>query len=51
LVDAFRENAWLTAGGYHVVQFLSLAVVLAALVLLARKTAAGSAAAAPPASS
>lgn len=32
--DAFRANAWLTPGGYHIVQIASLAVLLACLLLL-----------------
>jgi phosphatidylglycerol:prolipoprotein diacylglycerol transferase len=34
--DAFRANAWLTAGGYHVLQIISLAVLLTCLLLLMR---------------
>lgn len=34
-VDTFRENTWISAGGWHVVQILCLAVTLAALLLLA----------------
>jgi phosphatidylglycerol:prolipoprotein diacylglycerol transferase len=37
-VDAFRANAWLTDDGIHVVQVISLLVVLACLFLLARNT-------------
>lgn len=36
LVDAFRENAPLTAEGYHLIQIVSLTFLLAALFLLAR---------------
>ncbi len=36
LVDAFRANTPLTAGGYHLVQLVSLAVLLFCLVLLLR---------------
>jgi phosphatidylglycerol:prolipoprotein diacylglycerol transferase len=35
-VDAFRENAWLTSSGLHVVQILSLLVMLGSLYLLGR---------------
>ena len=37
-VDAYRANAWLTAGGYHLLQLLSLAIVLASLALLAARS-------------
>lgn len=37
-VDAFRANAWLSASGFHVIQLVSLVIVLASLFLLARKT-------------
>jgi len=42
-VDAFRENAWLTSGGLHVIQIISLIVMLASLYLMGRsgETAAG----------
>jgi prolipoprotein diacylglyceryltransferase len=43
-VDAYRENAWLTAGGYHVVQIIALVVALAALGLLAWRSHAATAA-------
>ena len=33
-VDAFRDNAWLTPGGYHVVQIISLAVLVLCLFFL-----------------
>ena len=33
-VDAFRDNAWLTQGGYHVVQIISLVMLLACLFFL-----------------
>jgi phosphatidylglycerol---prolipoprotein diacylglyceryl transferase len=33
-LDAYRDNAWLTADGYHVVQMLALAVMLGCLVML-----------------
>ncbi len=36
-VEAYRENAWLTAGGFRMVQILSLFVLLSVLVLLARR--------------
>ena len=36
-VDAFRANAWLTNSGYHVLQILSLLILLAALFLLGRQ--------------
>jgi prolipoprotein diacylglyceryltransferase len=35
--DAFRANALLTAGGYHVVQIASLGVLLVSLWLMSRK--------------
>jgi phosphatidylglycerol:prolipoprotein diacylglycerol transferase len=35
LVDAFRDNAWVTAGGYHVVQIISLVVMIGGLYLAA----------------
>jgi len=35
-VETFRDNAWLTANGYHVVQVISLLALLGSLVLLAR---------------
>lgn len=36
--DAFRANAWLTPGGYHVVQIASLAALLACLLLLSYRS-------------
>ncbi len=38
--DAFRANAPLTAGGYHIVQIASLGVLLASLWLLSRRATA-----------
>jgi phosphatidylglycerol:prolipoprotein diacylglycerol transferase len=35
-VEAFRDNAWYTAGGLHVVQILSLIIMLGSLIFLAR---------------
>jgi len=35
LVDAFRENAWLSDGGYHILQILSLIVMIGSLYLAA----------------
>lgn len=35
-VEAFRDNAWTTAGGLHVIQIISLVVMLVCLLLLAR---------------
>jgi phosphatidylglycerol:prolipoprotein diacylglycerol transferase len=35
LVDAFRDNAWLTAGGYHLVQIISLVIMIGGLYLAA----------------
>jgi phosphatidylglycerol:prolipoprotein diacylglycerol transferase len=35
-VDAYRENAWLTADGYHVLQIISLATMIGGLFLLGR---------------
>ncbi|MEW5989705.1 MAG: prolipoprotein diacylglyceryl transferase family protein [Chloroflexota bacterium] len=39
LVDAFRDNAWVTAGGWHGVQIVSLAVLLGCLFALRRGSA------------
>ncbi len=36
LVDAFRDNAWLSGGGYHILQIISLAVMIVCLYLAAR---------------
>jgi phosphatidylglycerol---prolipoprotein diacylglyceryl transferase len=36
-VDAFRANAWLSQSGFHVVQILSLVVLLSAVYLMSRK--------------
>ncbi len=36
LVDAFRDNAWLSSGGYHILQIISLAVMVGGLYLAAR---------------
>jgi len=33
-LDAYRDNAWLTADGYHIVQILALAVFVGCLVML-----------------
>lgn len=38
-VEAFRDNAWLTAGGYRVVQVVCLVMVLGSLWLLGRGAA------------
>jgi phosphatidylglycerol---prolipoprotein diacylglyceryl transferase len=35
-VEAFRDNAWLTSSGYHIVQIIALAGLLVALFLLGR---------------
>jgi phosphatidylglycerol:prolipoprotein diacylglycerol transferase len=35
-VDAFRANAWLTSGGYHVLQIIALLFMLLCLFLLGR---------------
>lgn len=35
-IETFRDNAWLTAGGYHIVQIIALLMLLGSLVLLAR---------------
>ncbi|HEX6386737.1 MAG TPA: prolipoprotein diacylglyceryl transferase family protein [Anaerolineae bacterium] len=35
-VDAFRANTWITNDGWHVLQIISLAALLASLLLLAR---------------
>jgi phosphatidylglycerol:prolipoprotein diacylglycerol transferase len=37
-IDAFRANAWLTDNGIHVIQVLSLVIMLVSLFLLSRKT-------------
>ena len=37
-VDAFRANPWLTGSGMHIIQVVSLIVVLVCIFLLARKT-------------
>ncbi|MDX1615000.1 MAG: prolipoprotein diacylglyceryl transferase [Candidatus Promineifilaceae bacterium] len=39
-VDAYRANAWLTPNGYHIVQIVSLMVLLATVYLLGRETVA-----------
>ena len=36
-LDAYRDNAWLTAAGYHIVQIIALAVMLGCLILLAQQ--------------
>ena len=35
-LDAYRDNAWLTADGYHMLQIMALAVLVGCLVLLMR---------------
>jgi phosphatidylglycerol:prolipoprotein diacylglycerol transferase len=35
-LDAYRDNAWLTADGYHILQMVALAVLVGCLVLLMR---------------
>lgn len=37
-LDAYRDNAWLTADGYHVTQIISLLILMICLILLARQT-------------
>lgn len=37
LTDAYRANAWLTEGGYHILQILALLILLVSLTALARK--------------
>jgi prolipoprotein diacylglyceryltransferase len=37
-VDAFRADAWVSAGGWHVLQILALLVTLTCLLLLAQRT-------------
>ncbi|MBE2220722.1 MAG: prolipoprotein diacylglyceryl transferase [Anaerolineae bacterium] len=37
-LDAYRDNALLTADGYHIVQIVALALLVGCLVLLARQT-------------
>ena len=34
LVDAFRDNPWITSGGYHIVQIISLVAMVVSLYLL-----------------
>ncbi|MCP5099168.1 MAG: hypothetical protein GY943_26740, partial [Chloroflexi bacterium] len=34
--DAYRENTWLTSSGYHIIQIISLVVLLIGLFLLSR---------------
>jgi prolipoprotein diacylglyceryltransferase len=41
LVDAFRDNAPLTAGGYHIIQIISLTVLLTSLFLISQNVTAG----------
>jgi phosphatidylglycerol:prolipoprotein diacylglycerol transferase len=36
LTDAYRANAWLTSSGYHILQILSLFILLTSLLILAR---------------
>ena len=33
-LDAFRANAWVSASGYHILQIISLVIMLATLYLL-----------------
>jgi prolipoprotein diacylglyceryltransferase len=40
-VDAYRENASVVFGGYHVMQIVSLVALVVALVMLARNASAG----------
>ncbi|MCB8987705.1 MAG: prolipoprotein diacylglyceryl transferase [Ardenticatenaceae bacterium] len=35
-IESFRDNAWLTAGGFHIVQIIALLILLGSLILLAR---------------
>ncbi len=35
-LDAFRDNAWLTANGYHITQIIALGGLIGGLILLAR---------------
>ncbi|MCB9421838.1 MAG: prolipoprotein diacylglyceryl transferase [Ardenticatenaceae bacterium] len=35
LVDAFRDNAWVTSGGYHIVQIICLIMMIGGLYLAA----------------
>ncbi len=35
-LDAYRDNAWLTADGYHILQIMALVVLVGCLVLLGR---------------
>lgn len=41
--DAFRENAWISAGGWHVIQIICFAAALVSVILLARSTLAANA--------
>lgn len=36
IFDVFRANSWLTAGGYHIIQIISLVVLLICIYLLGR---------------
>lgn len=36
IIDTYRANAWLTASGYHVLQIVSLAILLACIFFLGR---------------
>ncbi len=47
-IETFRDNAWLTAGGYHVVQIIALLVLVGSLLLLARFSETQSAQSATP---
>jgi phosphatidylglycerol:prolipoprotein diacylglycerol transferase len=38
-VDAFRENAWIGLGGFHMLQIISLVIMLTCLYLLGRLSA------------
>ena len=40
-VDAYRADTPLTAGGYHLVQIISLAILLVCLIIMARKVTGG----------
>jgi phosphatidylglycerol:prolipoprotein diacylglycerol transferase len=35
LVDAFRDNAWISSGGYHILQIISLIVMIVTLYISA----------------
>lgn len=36
--DTYRQNAWVTPAGYHILQIISLAIILGSMFLLMRQT-------------